>query len=172
MSVAAVEEDRRRAILDAAVAVVANLANSLANTGEAVKIVGKAEAAAILAKVPKGNYVVIKGEYLKAHRDTGRVAAVPLSRSMAYHDPILAGDGLLTFAFDILSREETHPQAAVRIELVNALAAYKKGERKHPTMRGIASARFSVSSISLSRSGCSVSWGRTSTRRAATAPRR
>jgi farnesyl diphosphate synthase len=35
---------------------------------------------------------------------------------------ILAGDGLLTFAFDILSREETHPQAAVRIELVNALA--------------------------------------------------
>src|SRR5216684_8549445 len=35
---------------------------------------------------------------------------------------ILAGDVLLTFAFDILSREETHPQAAVRIELVNALA--------------------------------------------------
>jgi farnesyl diphosphate synthase len=35
---------------------------------------------------------------------------------------ILAGDGLLTFAFDILSREETHPQAAVRVELVNALA--------------------------------------------------
>ncbi len=35
---------------------------------------------------------------------------------------ILAGDGLLTFAFDILSREETHPDAAVRIELVNALA--------------------------------------------------
>jgi farnesyl diphosphate synthase len=35
---------------------------------------------------------------------------------------ILAGDGLLTFAFDILSREQTHPQAAVRVELVNALA--------------------------------------------------
>jgi farnesyl diphosphate synthase len=35
---------------------------------------------------------------------------------------ILAGDGLLTFAFDILSREETHPQPAVRVELVNALA--------------------------------------------------
>src|SRR5580693_4442817 len=35
---------------------------------------------------------------------------------------ILAGDGLLTFAFDILSREETHPQAAVRIDLVMALA--------------------------------------------------
>ncbi|HUI14307.1 MAG TPA: farnesyl diphosphate synthase [Xanthobacteraceae bacterium] len=35
---------------------------------------------------------------------------------------ILAGDGLLTFAFDILSRPETHADAAVRIELVKALA--------------------------------------------------
>ena len=35
---------------------------------------------------------------------------------------ILAGDGLLTFAFDILSRPETHPDSAVRIELVSALA--------------------------------------------------
>ena len=35
---------------------------------------------------------------------------------------ILAGDGLLTLAFDILSRSETHPNAAVRIELVHALA--------------------------------------------------
>jgi farnesyl diphosphate synthase len=35
---------------------------------------------------------------------------------------ILAGDGLLTFAFDVLSREDTHPDAAVRVELVGALA--------------------------------------------------
>ena len=35
---------------------------------------------------------------------------------------ILAGDGLLTFAFDILSRPHTHADPAVRIELVNALA--------------------------------------------------
>src|SRR5579863_838177 len=35
---------------------------------------------------------------------------------------ILAGDGLLTFAFDILSRPQTHPDAAVRVELVAALA--------------------------------------------------
>jgi hypothetical protein len=35
---------------------------------------------------------------------------------------ILAGDGLLTFAFDILSRPETHPDAAVRVSLVNLLA--------------------------------------------------
>ena len=35
---------------------------------------------------------------------------------------ILAGDGLLTFAFDILSRPQTHTDASVRVELVNALA--------------------------------------------------
>jgi farnesyl diphosphate synthase len=35
---------------------------------------------------------------------------------------ILAGDGLLTFAFDLLSRPETHPSGAVRIALVNLLA--------------------------------------------------
>jgi farnesyl diphosphate synthase len=35
---------------------------------------------------------------------------------------ILAGDGLLTFAFDVLSRPETHPDPAVRVELVMALA--------------------------------------------------
>ena len=35
---------------------------------------------------------------------------------------ILAGDGLLTFAFDILSRTHTHPDPAVRVELVSALA--------------------------------------------------
>jgi farnesyl diphosphate synthase len=35
---------------------------------------------------------------------------------------ILAGDGLLTFAFEILGRRETHPDPSVRIELVMALA--------------------------------------------------
>ena len=35
---------------------------------------------------------------------------------------ILAGDGLLTFAFDILARPEVHPDASVRMELVMALA--------------------------------------------------
>jgi farnesyl diphosphate synthase len=34
---------------------------------------------------------------------------------------ILAGDGLLTLAFDILSRPETHPDAAIRVELISAL---------------------------------------------------
>jgi farnesyl diphosphate synthase len=42
----------------------------------------------------------------------------------AYDDAtaILAGDGLLTFAFDILSRKEVHPSAQVRIDLISALA--------------------------------------------------
>ncbi|MEA2877063.1 MAG: farnesyl diphosphate synthase [Hyphomicrobiales bacterium] len=35
---------------------------------------------------------------------------------------ILAGDGLLTLAFDILARPETHPSPAVRVDLVLALA--------------------------------------------------
>ena len=35
---------------------------------------------------------------------------------------ILAGDALLTLAFDILSREETHPDAKTRIELVKLYA--------------------------------------------------
>ena len=35
---------------------------------------------------------------------------------------ILAGDGLLTFAFDVLARPETHSDPAVRIELVQSLA--------------------------------------------------
>jgi farnesyl diphosphate synthase len=35
---------------------------------------------------------------------------------------ILAGDGLLTFAFDILARPETHPDPAVRVALVSGLA--------------------------------------------------
>jgi farnesyl diphosphate synthase len=35
---------------------------------------------------------------------------------------ILAGDALLTFAFDILARPETHPDPAIRIALVSALA--------------------------------------------------
>jgi farnesyl diphosphate synthase len=35
---------------------------------------------------------------------------------------ILVGDALLTFAFDLLARPETHPKPAVRIALVGALA--------------------------------------------------
>ncbi|MET0278853.1 MAG: polyprenyl synthetase family protein [Pseudorhodoplanes sp.] len=42
----------------------------------------------------------------------------------AYDDAtaILAGDSLLTFAFDILSREQTHPDPGIRVALVRELA--------------------------------------------------
>ena len=35
---------------------------------------------------------------------------------------VLAGDGLLTFAFDILSRPDTHPDFDIRLKLVSSLA--------------------------------------------------
>jgi len=35
---------------------------------------------------------------------------------------ILAGDGLLTFAFDLLARPQTHARPAIRVELMSALA--------------------------------------------------
>ena len=35
---------------------------------------------------------------------------------------ILAGDALLTFAFDILSRPQTHAKADIRVEIISALA--------------------------------------------------
>src|SRR5260221_331938 len=54
---------------------------------------------------------------------------------------ILAGDGLLTFAFDILSRPETHPDVEVRLELVSALArAAGLGGRGAGQMLGLAAA--------------------------------
>lgn len=67
---------------------------------------------------------------------------------------ILAGDALLTLAFEILARRETHPDASVRSELVLALAtaagargmvrgqmidlaAEKRGEPPQPTLAHI-----------------------------------
>ena len=49
-------------------------------------------------------------------------AARPRTRQFDEATAILAGDGLLTLAFDILARAETHPNPAVRAELVLALA--------------------------------------------------
>src|SRR5437764_2558392 len=60
---------------------------------------------------------------------------------------ILVGDGLLTFAFDLLSRPETHPDAKVRVELVSALArAAGLGGRVGGQRLGLAAeGRFEVS---------------------------
>ena len=35
---------------------------------------------------------------------------------------ILAGDGLLTYAFELLAQEKTHPDAQIRLELIKALS--------------------------------------------------
>jgi len=42
----------------------------------------------------------------------------------AFNEPtaILAGDALLTFAFEILSRPDVHPEAEVRVKLIGELA--------------------------------------------------
>jgi farnesyl diphosphate synthase len=45
-----------------------------------------------------------------------------LHRAFDEATAILGGDALLTIAFDIASREDVHPDAAVRIKLVSALA--------------------------------------------------
>lgn len=45
-----------------------------------------------------------------------------LHRAFDEATAILAGDSLLTFAFDLLARPETHPDPAIRIALVAALA--------------------------------------------------
>jgi len=45
-----------------------------------------------------------------------------LHRAFDEATAILAGDALLTFAFDLLARDETHPDPAIRIALVAQLA--------------------------------------------------
>ena len=49
-------------------------------------------------------------------------AGRPLHKAYDDATAILAGDSLLTFAFDILSRQETHPDPAIRVALVRELA--------------------------------------------------
>jgi farnesyl diphosphate synthase len=76
---------------------------------------------------------------------------------------ILAGDGLLTFAFDLLSREDTHADAAVRIELVSAdevrlLQAMKTGALLRFACRagGILGRASAVQREALTRYGTAV----------------
>ena len=92
------------------------------------------ESAALLA-VPRQNSLMAGAAlecvhcYSLAHDDLPAMDNDDLRRGRptthkAFDDAtaILAGDGLLTFAFDILSRPETHPEADVRLKLVSALA--------------------------------------------------
>ena len=50
------------------------------------------------------------------------VAGPTLHRAFDEATAILAGDALLTFAFEILSRPDVHPDAAVRVKLIGELA--------------------------------------------------
>jgi len=56
----------------------------------------------------------------------------------AYDDAtaILAGDALLTLAFDIITRDEIHRDAGVRLALTRALARAASGTASRSTSRG------------------------------------
>jgi len=91
--------------------------------------------AAALFKVPQEQALVVGAAlecihcYSLAHDDLPAMDNDDLRRGRptthkAFDEAsaILAGDGLLTIAFDILSRPEVHPKPQVRIDLVSALA--------------------------------------------------
>jgi len=67
-------------------------------------------------------YSLVHDDLPAMDNDELRRGQPTLHRAFDEATAILAGDGLLTFAFDILSRPETHPSPAVRIDLVTALA--------------------------------------------------
>ena len=67
-------------------------------------------------------YSLVHDDLPAMHNDALRRGQPTAHRKFDEATAILAGDGLLTFAFDILSQLETHPDAAVRVELVSALA--------------------------------------------------
>jgi farnesyl diphosphate synthase len=67
-------------------------------------------------------YSLVHDDLPAMDNDDLRRGRPTLHRAFDDATAILAGDALLTFAFDILSRTETHPDASVRIALVRELA--------------------------------------------------
>jgi farnesyl diphosphate synthase len=67
-------------------------------------------------------YSLVHDDLPAMDNDELRRGQPTLHRAFDEATAILAGDGLLTFAFDILSRPETHSNPAVRNELVLSLA--------------------------------------------------
>jgi farnesyl diphosphate synthase len=67
-------------------------------------------------------YSLVHDDLPAMDNDTLRRGRPTVHKAFDEATAILAGDGLLTFAFDILSRPQTHPNPAVRIDLVTALA--------------------------------------------------
>lgn len=67
-------------------------------------------------------YSLVHDDLPAMDNDDVRRGRPTLHRAYDEATAILAGDSLLTFAFDILSRDETHPDPAIRIALVRELA--------------------------------------------------
>ena len=67
-------------------------------------------------------YSLVHDDLPAMDNDTLRRGQPTVHKAYDEATAILAGDGLLTFAFDILGRPETHPNPAVRVDLVLALA--------------------------------------------------
>ncbi|HWV53740.1 MAG TPA: farnesyl diphosphate synthase [Pseudorhodoplanes sp.] len=67
-------------------------------------------------------YSLVHDDLPAMDNDELRRGRPTLHRAYDEATAILAGDSLLTFAFDILSRDETHPDPAIRIALVRELA--------------------------------------------------
>ena len=67
-------------------------------------------------------YSLVHDDLPAMDNDTLRRGQPTVHRAFDEATAILAGDGLLTLAFDIVARPETHSNPAVRVELVTALA--------------------------------------------------
>jgi farnesyl diphosphate synthase len=67
-------------------------------------------------------YSLIHDDLPALDNDDLRRGNPTVHRSFDEATALLAGDGLLAFAFDLLARAETHPDPAVRIELIGLLA--------------------------------------------------
>ena len=67
-------------------------------------------------------YSLVHDDLPAMDNDTIRRGQLTVHRAYDEATAILVGDSLLTFAFDLLSRPQTHPDPAVRMALVNGLS--------------------------------------------------
>src|SRR6266481_5297684 len=91
-------------------------------TGEALGIPASALDAPAAAVELIHSYSLVHDDLPAMDNDDLRRGQPTAHKAFDEATAILAGDGLLTLAFDILARPETHPNPAVRAELVLALA--------------------------------------------------
>jgi farnesyl diphosphate synthase len=74
-------------------------------------------------------YSLVHDDLPSMDNDTLRRGQLTVHRAYDEATAILVGDGLLTFAFDLLARRETHPDPNVRIALIAGLARAAGGSR-------------------------------------------